>query len=325
MVMFYLLSLFVGMGFLITSVSDSFAQQWGYGQSAYQLVASGRKANHGAANKKRARQAEKASRSSKKTTPKPEATQQQLQSNASGPSATAGLSANIQTTALTAPGAGGPVLSGTAPAKGTPQIQTKLDPTESPKGAESSPEKFSSKYDHLEIWVSHSAHEFRLYGLPPKGDKQVLYETKVGLGSGEFPTPVGVYYVTHIYDDDPWWIPPRDRAWAAGQSPSRKVYGGTMAPLLKKRMVRSRHRSPQLYDLVDSQVKVDDYGYRFHGTNQPRSIGRNQSHGCVRMKPDDARKVASLIKEYVGIANEKNDENGKFVVLRNPVRLNLVK
>ena len=112
---------------------------------------------------------------------------------------------------------------------------------------------------------------------------------------------------------------------ATGQSPSRKVYGGTMAPLLKKRTVRSRHRTPQLYDLVDSRVKVDDYGYRFHGTNQPRSIGRNQSHGCVRMKSDDARKVASLIKEYVGIASEKNDENGKFVVLRNPVRLNLVK
>jgi hypothetical protein len=136
---------------------------------------------------------------------------------------------------------------------------------------------------------------------------------------------VGVYYVTHIYDEDPWWIPPKDRAWAAGQSPSRKVYGGTMAPLLKKRTVKSKNQSPQFYDLIDAKVRVDDYGYRFHGTNQPRSIGRNQSHGCVRMVPTDARKVASLIKEYVGISSEKNDDNGKFVVLRNPVRLNLVK
>ena len=136
---------------------------------------------------------------------------------------------------------------------------------------------------------------------------------------------MGVYYVTHIYDEDPWWIPPRDGSWAAGQSPSRKIYGGTMAPLLKKRTVKQKNQVPQFYDLVDAKVKVDDYGYRFHGTNQPRSIGRNQSHGCVRMKPDDARKVASLIKEYVGVANEKNDDNGKFVVLRTPVRLNLVK
>ena len=238
---------------------------------------------------------------------------------------TAGLSASIQTTALTSSGSSAPVLSRTAPAKDTGQIQTRLEPSGSPRATESSQEKFSGKYNYLEIQVSHSSHEFRLYGLRPKGDKEVLYETKVGLGSGEFPTPVGVYYVTHIYDDDPWWIPPRDRAWAAGQSPSRKVYGGTMAPLLKKRTVRSRRQPPQSYDLIDAKVRVDDYGYRFHGTNQPRSIGHNQSHGCVRMIPNDARKVASLIKEYVGIASEKNDENGKFVVLRNPVRLNLVK
>lgn len=323
--MFYLLSLLVGMGLLITSVSDSVAQQWGNGQTPYQWAASGRKPSPGAANKKQGRQAEKSSRSSKKTVSKPESAQQKLQREAAPPSDTAGLSANVQTTGLTSPGSSGPTLSRTAPAKDARQIQTRLDPTGSPKATESSSEKSSGKYDHLEIWVSHSSHEFRLYGLPRAGDKEVLYRTDVGLGSREFPTPVGVYYVTHIYDEDPWWIPPRDRAWAAGQSPSRKVYGGTMAPLLKKRTVKSKHQPPQSYDLVDAKVRVDDYGYRFHGTNQPRSIGRNQSHGCVRMKPDDARKVAALIKEYVGIANEKNDDNGKFVVLQNPVRLNLVK
>ena len=323
--MFYLLSLLVGMGLLITSAPDSLAQQWGNGQTPYQWAASGRKASPGTANKKRTQQAEKSSRSLKKTVSKLESAQQKLKREASAPSDTAGLSANVQTTGLTSPPASAPNLSRTAPAKDTRQIQTRLGPAESPKTAESIPEKAFGKYDHLEIWVSHSAHQFKLYGLPPKGDKEVLYETRVGLGSGEFPTPVGVYYVTHIYDEDPWWIPPKDRAWAAGQSASRKVYGGTMAPLLKKRTVKSKNQSPQFYDLVDARVKVDDYGYRFHGTNQPRSIGRNQSHGCVRMVPTDARKVASLIKEYVGISSEKNDDNGKFIVLRNPVRLNLVK
>ncbi len=323
--MVYLLSLLVGIGLLIASVSDSLAQQWGPGQTPYQWAASGRKASPGAANKKQARQAEKSARSSKKTVSKQESTQQKSQRETSAPSDTAGLSANVQTTGLTAPGSSGPTLSRTAPAKDTRQIETRLDPAGPAKVTESSSEKSSGKYDHLEIWVSHSAHEFKLYGLRPKGDKEVIYETRVGLGSGEFPTPVGVYYVTHIYDEDPWWIPPKDRSWAAGQSPSRKVYGGTMAPLLKKRTVKSKNQPPQFYDLVDAKVKVDDYGYRFHGTNQPRSIGHNQSHGCVRMVPADARKVASLIKEYVGIANEKNDDNGKFVVLQNPVRLNLVK
>ncbi len=315
-----MLSLLVGIGLLISSVSDSLAQQIGYGPTPYQWAASGRKASPGAANKNRTQV-----RSTKKTGSRPDSARQRPQGESSAPSDTAGLSANVQTSGLTAPGSSGPILSRTTPGKDPRQIQTRLDPAGSPKGTESSQEKSSGKYDYLEIWVSHSSHEFRLYGLPRSGDREALYETTVGLGSGEFPTPVGVYYVTHIYDEDPWWIPPRDRAWAAGQSPSRKVYGGTMAPLLKKRPVKSKNQPPQFYDLVDAKVKVEDYGYRFHGTNQPRSIGHNQSHGCVRMKPDDARKVASLIKEYVGVASEKNDDNGKFVVLRNPVRLNLVK
>jgi lipoprotein-anchoring transpeptidase ErfK/SrfK len=180
-------------------------------------------------------------------------------------------------------------------------------------------------FRHMEIEVSHSGHIFRLFGNLPSGQRQLLHECRVGLGGPGFPTPVGVYYVTHIYDNDPWWIPPKDRAWAAGQSPSTKVYGGTMAPLLKKRPVRFKKQAPEPEDMIAGEVQLDDYGYRFHGTNQPRSIGHNQSHGCVRMIPDDAKKVASLIKQYVGEAEQKQSENGSFVVLKAPVRLNLVK
>ena len=251
--MYYLLSLLVGVGFLIVSVSPSLAQQGGYGQPSYERAASGRKANLGAAYKNRTSQAEKSSRSAKKGSAKSDSAQRKLQRSTSVPSDTTGLSANIQTTGLTSSGA--PTLYRPTPAQNAPQIQTKLEPTDPSKISGGSSEKFSGKYDHLEIWVSHSAHEFKLFGLPSTGQREVLYETKVGLGSGEFPTPVGVYYVTHIYDEDPWWIPPRDRAWAAGQSPSRKVYGGTMAPLLKKRPVKSKNQPPQSFDLIDAKSK----------------------------------------------------------------------
>jgi L,D-transpeptidase catalytic domain len=182
--------------------------------------------------------------------------------------------------------------------------------------------------NYIEIEVSHSAHIFRLYASSLFGKKEKLYECKVGLGNpNEFPTPVGVYFVTHIYDDDPWWIPPTNRDWAAGQSPSRKVYGGTMAPLLKKRPLRTKTKkhTPDSEDKISGPVQLNDDGYRFHGTNAPRSIGRNQSHGCVRMLPDDARQVANLIKEHVGVAERKESENGTYVILNAPVRLNLVK
>jgi len=178
---------------------------------------------------------------------------------------------------------------------------------------------------YLEIEVKHSEHTFTLFFNSGYGPRQPLYNCRVGLGGPGFPTPVGTYFVTHIYDDNPWWIPPKDRAWAAGDKPSKRVYGGTMAPLLKKRDVKSKKEAAQSEDKVAGPVKLEDYGYRFHGTNAPRSIGHNQSHGCVRMLPDDAKKVAALIKDHVGTIDRRESENGSFVILRSPVRLNLVK
>jgi hypothetical protein len=217
----------------------------------------------------------------------------------------------------------GPSESDGQPVQASARVQPSED--ENAQALEQKIKSAENPFSYMEIEVSHSSHVFRLYGYLPSGDKKVLYECRVGLGGTGFPTPVGVYYVTHIYDQDPWWIPPKDRAWAAGQSPSKRVYGGTMAPLLKKRPVRTKKQPPEMEDMIGGEVQLDDYGYRFHGTNQPRSIGRNQSHGCVRMIPADAEKVAALIKRFVGEAERKESENGSFAVLKAPVRLNLVK
>ncbi len=181
-------------------------------------------------------------------------------------------------------------------------------------------------FPKLEIEVRHSSHLLKVIRSDPVGNRDTVYQCRVGLGGPGFPTPTGTYYVSHIYDKDPWWIPPDNRSWAAGQSPSRKIYGGTMAPLLKKRLQRtSRKEAIQSEDKIAGKVQVDDWGYRFHGTNAPRSIGSNASHGCVRMLPGDARRVADLIKEQVGTRDQQREsENGSFVVLRAPVILTIV-
>ena len=95
-----------------------------------------------------------------------------------------------------------------------------------------------------------------------------------------------------------------------------------MAPLLKK-------TKPRMYtdgeDFISLECEWKDNDYRFHGTQEPFSIGRNQSHGCVRMLPDNARQVADLIKEHIGVCGQGETENGKFSVLCSPVRLSIVK
>jgi hypothetical protein len=200
-----------------------------------------------------------------------------------------------------------------------------VTPKDSLKSVGSFPNSAEGAFRYLQIEVSHSQHILKVFGQSLFGRREALYECRVGLGASDFPTPKGDYFVTHIYDDDPLWIPPRDRAWAWGQSPSHRVYGGTMAPLLKKRSVKSKKTTSVTQDLVEGKVKLDDYGYRFHGTNAPRSIGRNESHGCVRMLPEDARKVSALIKEHIGTVERKGSENGTYVVLRAPVRLSIVR
>ena len=209
------------------------------------------------------------------------------------------------------------------------RMETLLRPSETHKSVGTFPTgPEGGDLSYIEIEVSHSTYVFKLYASSLFGRKEKLHECRVGLGNPrEFPTPVGVYFVTHIYDDNPWWIPPTNRDWAAGQSPSKKVYGGTMAPLLKKRpaKMKAKNQASDPEDKISEQVQLNDDGYRFHGTNAPRSIGHNQSHGCVRMLPDDARQVANLIKDHVGVAEERTSENGKYVILKSPVRLNLVK
>jgi hypothetical protein len=207
------------------------------------------------------------------------------------------------------------------------QLQSSAKPSDPVAPAENQPDDlYSETKGFLEIKVSKDTHMFRL--IENVADKRtVLYECKVGLGNrAVFDTPVGMYFVTHIYDENPLWIPPKDRAWAAGQSQSKTVYGGTMAPLLKKRDVRQKRQASlqNEEDKISSEQRLDDNGYRFHGTNAPRSIGRNESHGCVRMLPADAKKVAAIIEKKIGVAERRKAENGDFALLKSTVRLEIV-
>jgi len=36
-------------------------------------------------------------------------------------------------------------------------------------------------------------------------------------------------------------------------------------------------------------------GYALHGTNQPASIGRSVSHGCVRLRNEDIAQLYAMV------------------------------
>lgn len=182
----------------------------------------------------------------------------------------------------------------------------------------------SGLYGGFDILVNISTFTLELFGVRPDGQKTLLFSSRVGLGSQEYPTPRGSFFLTRIFDDKPLWIPPPSD-WAWGQIPSHSVYGGHMLPLLKKVPMASRDKNEEPItelDIVASPMKMVDGGmYRIHGTDSPWSIGSGQSHGCIRMLNSSVKQLADNLKMYVGVTGRGQAPNGPYANLARPVRL----
>ncbi|MGC8660126.1 MAG: L,D-transpeptidase [Desulfomonilaceae bacterium] len=180
-------------------------------------------------------------------------------------------------------------------------------------------------YSNFRIEVEKARYTVKLYGIDDEGNKTELFSCKAGLGSSEYPTPRGSFYITRIFDDKPLWIPPRDRDWAYGQAPSHSVYGGRMMPFFRKEQIgpppKSDDASCEL-DIVAPGMKLVDTGtYRIHGTDSPWSVGSAQSHGCVRLLNSSVAKLADTLKMYVGTTTRGQSPNGVYINLARPVKL----
>ena len=80
---------------------------------------------------------------------------------------------------------------------------------------------------------------------------------------------------------------------------------GTFRPtrMYKRYYSKKYHHSPMPWSVFFY------HGYAIHGTTAIRHLGRPASHGCIRLHPDNARKLFDLVKEY-------GAENTTIVVTR---------
>jgi lipoprotein-anchoring transpeptidase ErfK/SrfK len=55
-------------------------------------------------------------------------------------------------------------------------------------------------------------------------------------------------------------------------------------------------------------------GYGIHGTNAPKSIGRNASHGCIRMRNRDVEELFEMVAagDVVDLYGERNEETERI-------------
>jgi hypothetical protein len=59
---------------------------------------------------------------------------------------------------------------------------------------------------------------------------------------------------------------------------------------------------------------LSKHGYGIHGTNEPRSIGKAASHGCIRMAKSDLEEFYELVAEgdTVELVGQRNQETAQL-------------
>jgi len=112
-----------------------------------------------------------------------------------------------------------------------------------------------------------------------EGDRIVrIFQTAVGAPLS--PSPTGVYQIVNTIADPTWY------------TKGKIVPPGKCNPLGTRWLGLSRK------------------GYGIHGTNRPGSIGRNASHGCIRMRNREVEELFKMVAvgEKVELCDERNPE-----------------
>ncbi len=120
--------------------------------------------------------------------------------------------------------------------------------------------------------------EMRLYMFPVDtfpGERVPVLTWPIGIGAEEAPSPVGPFTVVSK-DENPTWVVP-DSILRTMDHPQRVVPPGPDNPLGAYRIRLSK-------DL-----------YAIHGTNDPWTVGRLTTHGCIRLYPEDIEMLYPLV------------------------------
>ncbi|MRR14407.1 LysM peptidoglycan-binding domain-containing protein, partial [archaeon] len=110
-----------------------------------------------------------------------------------------------------------------------------------------------------------------------KGNNRSLYVTTypVGVGTNERPTPTGQMHVSRKVPRPTWYVP-------ASIAEDYRKKGDPLPPAV----------SPgPMNPLGEYALYLSKSTYLIHGTNKPASIGLNATNGCLRLYPEDVKKL----------------------------------
>jgi lipoprotein-anchoring transpeptidase ErfK/SrfK len=115
-------------------------------------------------------------------------------------------------------------------------------------------------------------------------DGKVLRVFETAVGAPKSPSPIGTYRIVNSIADPTWYT--------------------------KGRIVGPGKCNPLGTRWLGLSLK----GYGIHGTNAPSSIGRNASHGCIRMRNHDVEALFQMVSvgDEVELLGERNAEAARI-------------
>lgn len=134
----------------------------------------------------------------------------------------------------------------------------------------------------------------------------IAFSAPVAVGRPDFRTPRGAFSITSV-EWNPWWTPP-ESPWARNERPMPPGPGNWMG-----------------------RVKLNFLPlYFLHGTPFRASLGSAASHGCIRMRNEDAVALARLVHAAgtpelspEDVARLEHGDETRLVPLSRPVALEI--
>lgn len=139
----------------------------------------------------------------------------------------------------------------------------------------------SALKNHFAIEVHLSQRKLFLYENLPDGSRHLVRQYVVAVPGRDMEAPQGWGVVTGI-SFEPSWRP----------TPAMKERA------LKKGKPLPEYVGPGVKDNPMGTFKIilsHGYGFRIHGNNNPGSIGRPVTSGCIRMRNDEGKDMAKMI------------------------------
>jgi lipoprotein-anchoring transpeptidase ErfK/SrfK len=134
------------------------------------------------------------------------------------------------------------------------------------------------------LWASAASAELRLEvdrdsrELSVYVDGSAVERFDVAVGTDDYPTPTGDFAIKKVIFN-PSWKPP-DSKWAKGKT--AKDPGDRDNPM---KVVKIFFKDPDYY---------------IHGTDAHDSLGKAESHGCIRMREADVTRLVKMVMEHGG-------------------------